>query len=177
MPLVRRAYVVAAPAWVAMLPLAAYAATRTHAAALTQAFAFVAYSVGSLVCHQKPERSFHLWAAQLPVCARCTGIYVGAAVAAVVAQTFKAASLVAQPFRAATQAGLKACATVSPRTTLIVAAIPTIVTLVFEWTTGVTPSNAVRFAAGVPLGLVVSWLVLQPSTGGGSPDSAEGQVN
>ena len=42
------------------------------------------YAVGSVVCHQLPERSFHLWAAQMPVCARCTGIYAGAAIAAIV---------------------------------------------------------------------------------------------
>ncbi len=37
------------------------------------------YGVGSLICHQLPERSYHLWAAQMPVCARCAGIYFGAA--------------------------------------------------------------------------------------------------
>ena len=35
----------------------------------------------SLVCHQLPARSFHLWMPSLPVCARCTGIYLGAAIA------------------------------------------------------------------------------------------------
>ena len=153
MPLVRRAYVIAAPGWLMMLPLAAYAATRVHAATYTHAFAFVIYGIGSLVCHQKPERSFHLWAAQLPVCARCTGIYLGAAAAALVAQAFRPA--------VAAQAAPKGCATVSPRMVAIVSAIPTIATLVFEWTTGITPSNLVRFAAGLPLGAVVSWLVLK----------------
>lgn len=37
------------------------------------------YAVGSLICHQRPERSFHLGAAQLPVCARCLGLYAGGA--------------------------------------------------------------------------------------------------
>ena len=37
------------------------------------------YAIGSVICHQRPERSFHLDAVQLPVCARCLGIYVGAA--------------------------------------------------------------------------------------------------
>ncbi len=29
------------------------------------------------VCHQDPGRSFHVMGATLPVCARCTGIYLG----------------------------------------------------------------------------------------------------
>ena len=28
-------------------------------------------------CHQRPERSFHIWGKQLPLCARCTGIVLG----------------------------------------------------------------------------------------------------
>jgi uncharacterized membrane protein len=148
----RRAYLVAAPVWAAALPAATYAATRVHASALTHAFALAVYAVGSLVCHQLRERSFHLWGAHLPVCARCTGIYLGAALGALVAQAFR-------PARDA-PAALKGCAT-DPRTFVVVAALPTAVTLVFEWTTGVTPSNAIRFAAGLPLGAVVSWLVVQ----------------
>ena len=36
------------------------------------------YLAGSVVCHQLPERSF-FWTsgAQFPVCARCTGLYLG----------------------------------------------------------------------------------------------------
>ncbi len=35
------------------------------------------YSIGSGVCHQNPDRSFHLWGQPLAVCARCTFIYLG----------------------------------------------------------------------------------------------------
>ena len=42
---------------------------------------FVAFifAVGSVVCHQLPERSFFLDGRQLPVCARCTGLYLSGA--------------------------------------------------------------------------------------------------
>ena len=31
-----------------------------------------------LICHRKPERSFHINGHQFPVCARCTGFYMSA---------------------------------------------------------------------------------------------------
>ncbi len=34
--------------------------------------------VGYAICHQMPARSFHIAGRQLPLCARCTGIYMGA---------------------------------------------------------------------------------------------------
>src|SRR4029453_5406976 len=39
----------------------------------------VVYGLCAFICHQIPERSFHLAGFQLPVCARCLGIYVGVA--------------------------------------------------------------------------------------------------
>jgi len=151
LPIVRRAYLVAAPVWVATLPLATYAATRVHASTLADAFAFGIYAIGMVVCHQKPERSFHLWGAQLPVCARCTGIYLGAALGVV----FRSAEASRSAIR------MRRARVLTSRFALVLAALPTAATLLYEWTTGVTPANAIRFAAGLPLGAVVSWLVLQ----------------
>jgi len=171
MPIVRRAYLAAAPAWAASLPLATYAATRVHASTLTHACAYLVYAIGSVVCHQKPERSFHLWGAQLAVCARCTGIYLGAALAAVtsVAQASRPADEGAAVARKR-QPSVGLRPTVddrwrSPRTFALLASLPTIATLLFEWSTGAMPSNTVRFVAGLPLGAVVSWIVLRPSPG------------
>src|SRR5687768_14239891 len=48
----------------------------------TRYAAALMYAGGSVICHQRPERSFHLAGAQLPVCARCMGLYVGGAVGA-----------------------------------------------------------------------------------------------
>ena len=36
--------------------------------------------IGYSICHQIPERSLHLAGCQLPLCARCTGTYLGVAV-------------------------------------------------------------------------------------------------
>lgn len=40
--------------------------------------AAIAYLAGSRVCHQRPDRAFRLSGLPMPVCARCTGLYLGA---------------------------------------------------------------------------------------------------
>jgi len=47
-------------------------------------FASPIYRAFSFVCHQIPERSFHLSGYQFGVCSRCTGLYTGFAVAALI---------------------------------------------------------------------------------------------
>jgi uncharacterized membrane protein len=42
------------------------------------------YKTFGFVCHQIPERSFHLAGHQFAVCSRCTGLYTGFAAAALV---------------------------------------------------------------------------------------------
>src|SRR6266849_4096479 len=47
-------------------------------------FAATIYKAFSFLCHQIPERSFHLAGHQFGVCSRCTGLYAGFAIAALV---------------------------------------------------------------------------------------------
>ena len=35
----------------------------------------IIWRIGGYLCHQMPERSFFIRGVQLPVCARCTGVY------------------------------------------------------------------------------------------------------
>jgi len=147
--ILRRAFIAGAVLWAAMLPAAAFAASRPAPASAWYGFAFVVYGAGSVLCHQLAARSFHLWATQLPVCARCTGIYAGGAIAAVV-------SLVRlKPD--ATYVG--ADRTRRARLLLATAFLPTAATLAFEWTTGQAPSNAVRALSGLPLGAAAVWIM------------------
>jgi uncharacterized membrane protein len=104
------------------------------------------YAIGARICHQRPERSFHLFAAQLPVCARCLGIYSGAAAGLFVALG----------------AGVRQrLLSISPRTLLLAGATPTVITLVMEWSGSWAGSNGVRAGAGVALGLAVAFVVAQ----------------
>jgi uncharacterized membrane protein len=48
------------------------------------AFALAIYKAFSFVCHQIPERSFHLLGYKFAVCSRCTGIYSGLAIAVLI---------------------------------------------------------------------------------------------
>jgi uncharacterized membrane protein len=47
-------------------------------------FATTLYQTFSFVCHQIPERSFHLEGHQFGVCSRCTGLYAGFAFATLI---------------------------------------------------------------------------------------------
>jgi uncharacterized membrane protein len=102
------------------------------------------YALGSRICHQRPERSFHLFAAQLPVCARCAGIYAGAAIGSLLALSGSIRERLF-PF--------------SPRVLLVAGALPTLVTLIIEWSGAWAGGNDARAAAGVWLGVAVAFVV------------------
>ena len=109
---------------------------------LPTAFSAAVYAAGSLVCHQLPERSFHLGGFQIAVCARCLGIYGGASLGALGAVVTR---LAAVPRRV--------------RQIMVLGALPTAITVVLE-SAGLWPTtNIVRAAAGFPLGLVAALVV------------------
>ena len=133
----------AATGWLALL---------VSAPALPVAVAGVTYLFGALICHQLPDRSFHVDGAQLPVCARCLGIYAGTALI-----TLSRLVPGSDP-RTTRHRGL------TPGLILIVGVVPTIVTVGLE-TAGVwLPSNLVRAFAGVALGAAVAFVVTDALT-------------
>lgn len=108
--------------------------------------AAMVYRGAGLICHQRPERSFHLAGVQLPVCARCTGLYMSGAVAA-----------------------LAACGgwrrrVAAPRATRIafaMAAVPTALTIAVELAGLAHPSNDVRAMSAIPLGAAAGWIFVR----------------
>jgi uncharacterized membrane protein len=99
----------------------------------------VVYGAASLVCHQRPERSFVFAGAQFPVCARCAGLYLSGAAGALLAWS----SLRSGPWYG--------------RELLLIAALPTLVTIPIEWLGVSTLSNTIRAAAAVPFGAASGW--------------------
>src|SRR5262249_31783801 len=67
----------AAVAWAAALPAATWIASHPHLDGGAYLASASIYAMASMLCHQRPERSFYLWGSQMPVCARCAGIYIG----------------------------------------------------------------------------------------------------
>ena len=106
----------------------------------------VAYAAGSLVCHQIPERSFHVGGSQMAVCARCLGIYVGTAIGAMAAVAWGQPARVPLP------------TSTLVRSVIAFAALPTVVTVALEtiglWST----TNGARALAGLPFGLAISFV-------------------
>ena len=112
------------------------------------------YASGSVICHQLPERSFFWNGQQLPVCARCTGLYLSGAAGFLVWVVWKTARGWRQ-------------FVVPPRPALaivIVAALPT----VLSYLTGVAGlwdgSNVARAVLAVPLGVSAGAVVAAVTT-------------
>ena len=101
------------------------------------------YTLGSVICHQRPERSFALDGQSLPVCARCTGLYISGAIGALLAWL---------------GSGRESRRT---RDIPIIAAIPTLLTLSLEWTGISRLSNVLRALAAVPLGAAAGWIFVR----------------
>jgi uncharacterized membrane protein len=104
------------------------------------------YLAGRVVCHQRPERSFVAAGHPLPVCARCTGIYAAAPLACLLA--------IALPGGRAR----RLWAWAGTRRGLLVAALPTAVSVVAEWITGSTDPG-LRAATGAVLGFAGAGLI------------------
>ena len=106
-------------------------------------------AVGSVICHQLPDRSFFLYGRQLPVCARCTGLYLGGLAGFVAWCAWKIAR------------GWRPVAT-SPRTAIrvvIVAGLPTAVSIALGVAGVWDGSNVTRAALALPLGISAGGVV------------------
>jgi uncharacterized membrane protein len=103
------------------------------------------YQGAGLICHQRSERSFHLAGVQLPVCGRCTGLYVSGAVGAMIAWVVSRRPRVPRRTRAI----------------LIAAALPTAFSVSLEFVGLLHSSNTLRAITALPLGAAAGWIFTQ----------------
>jgi uncharacterized membrane protein len=129
--------------WSAALLVAPYALTSRSPRVASVAAAM--YRAAGLICHQRPERSFHLAGAQLPVCGRCTGLYVSGAAAAMLAWILSRRPRV--PRRT--------------RLTILLASVPTLLSVSLELAGLLYSSNTLRAISALPLGAAAGWIFIQ----------------
>ncbi len=134
-----------AAVWMFLLVAMPYVASHGQFAGVGTVMAAATYATGALVCHQRPERSFGVWDTQMPVCARCAGLYAAAPLGAFL-------GMVGARRRRAPSAGRL-------RLLLFAAALPTLMTVCGEVVGLVSPTNVVRAISALPLGLAITWTV------------------
>lgn len=110
-------------------------------------------TAGAVICHQRPERSFHGDGVPFPVCARCTGLYLSGAAGAVAAWFGRR--------RVPRRVGLL----------LLLTAAPTLLTVAIEWLGAAAPSNLARAVAALPVGGAVGWVLVRMLREEGAPSA------
>ena len=129
--------------WSLVLLAAPYGLTSTNTHLVSTAAAV--YSAAGIICHQRAARSFHLGGMQLPVCARCAGLYFSGTLGALVAWL----------------ASARPNAPAGTRRLLLLASIPTALSVAIELVGLASPSNLVRALCAVPLGASAAWIFVQ----------------
>jgi hypothetical protein len=138
----RQALVVAAIGW----PLLGGSVVALEVAGRAPGLGAAVYLAASRICHQDPSRSFATAGVQWPVCGRCSGLYLAAPVGA----------LLALRRRPQHQTGSRQTGSRQTGSRLLLAALPTILTLAVEWLQLAPVSSLVRALAAVPLGAAVT---------------------
>lgn len=116
--------------------------------------AVIIFAVGGVICHQRPERSFFWEGHQLPVCARCTGLYLSSGVGLLVWVGWKLAR------------GWRRFA-IDPRVVvrlLVIAALPTAVSVATGAIGLWDGSNVTRALLAIPLGASAGMIVAAVGT-------------
>ena len=139
------AVTVAASLWALVIVATPFVAARGG----TPWAVLLVYQLGALICHQRPERSFHLAGVPMPVCARCFGLYAAGA----------AGVLIAWAVRGEFARG-------RVRAVLALAAVPIALSVGLEWTSAITTTNLFRAATALPLGAAAGVVAIAALRGG-----------
>jgi len=146
--------------WALLLPLAPLL-HGSQPPRFVSALAWAPYLAGSFVCHQRPDRSFTTRSVVWPVCGRCAGLYLSAALGA----TLLLAGGGAWRAGARGARGLSAW-----RLALLLAALPTAVSWCVERAGWWSPASSTRAWLAVPLGVTIGALLALVARGPGQAD-------
>ena len=179
------AFTAATLAWLVLVVALPAALAREAGGRAVTLVSAGAYLIGGVVCHQRPERSFHPGGVQMPVCARCFGLYLGAGLGVLAAGVRRRGGgpgadgverrRVGEGWRdrkrspGATvagagdpgEAGRRTGSGTAPawlRWVVLAAAAPTAVSFGAEMAGWMPSIGEVRAAAGIPLGVAVTWV-------------------
>ena len=125
--------------WLTLVVASPIAMSRGRLPGLT----FAVYQAGSIVCHQRPERCFHLAGVQFPVCARCFGLYLSGAVGLTIASRAR-----------------RAMSAAMVRVMLGAASLPIVITVALEWLGAIQTTNVQRMLTGLPLGFAAGVVIV-----------------
>ena len=145
------ALTVGAVVWTALI-VAAPLALHSRVAAGPATFV---YAASSLICHQRPERSFGIAGVQMPVCARCSGLYISGALGSILGWSGRRR----KPPQAWSTGRLQRVSTGA--VVFAISAVPTAVTFGLEFIGFMRFSNGARALAALPLGVVAGWVFVR----------------
>jgi uncharacterized membrane protein len=114
----------------------------------------IVFLAGSLICHQRPERSFFWAGHQFPVCARCTGLYLSALTGLLGWLAIKSA----------TRWRRRPIDPRTARTLFVAAAVPTAISLASGALGVWDGSNITRALTALPLGAAAGVIVAAVAT-------------
>ena len=114
----------------------------SHAATIPPAT--LVYTAASRICHQRTDRSFSVAGFQMPVCARCAGLYLTGGAGALAAWVRRARGSVRHTSML-----------------LLSSAVPTAMTVTLEFLGIVQFSNSARALAAAPLGAAAGWVFVR----------------
>ncbi len=140
---------VVAVLWGASIVLAA--SVDLSATSPGRALRAAVYVIGAGVCHQRPDRSFTAGAGTWPVCARCAGLYLSAAIVGLALGLWMAADR--QPMF------------LRWRLWMLLAAAPTVISWTAERAGLLSTSNMVRFVLAIPLGAIAAMMLAAAASG------------
>lgn len=147
--------VAASLVWPLILAAAVWDQAATGGSIWSQAIYFAC----SRICHQRPERSFHTTGIKWPVCGRCSGLYLSAPAGALAAMVALRRRRRPSPTES-----------VNHRTRddslrwLILASLPTVVTVALEWS-GAPMTTLARALAALPLGAAIAFVIVRVAAG------------